>query len=692
MSLRRRTVRSTLTYVSMTTLAACGSGGGETAGTGSHPPASISVASGNNQTGEVGAPLTTALSVKIVDASGNGAVSVSVAWAVTGGNGSLAPSASTTGAGGVASTTWTLGQSAGSNTATATVVSLPAASFTATGIAGAVSSVTVSPATPSVVVGETVTLSAALRDQYGNVATGTVAWSSGTAAVANVSPLGVVTAVAQGTAVIAAAAGGKQGQATVTVTRPPLASITISAATSSLRTGSVLQLTAVSKDVTGAVVTPPLTWASSNPQVATISTSGLVTGLAQGATTITATASSLMSNAFALTLTPALSIALSGSQTLTIDGAAAYLVSDSITISGNARLTIRNSNVTVRVRNALRAVIELHDNARLEVVNSRVVPALTDPANLYLFAENTSSVLFDHATFYNAANFVGDATFTITNGSSIHSGNDIPEQAGAFGIVQVCCRVRGIVDNSELGSIGLFYGPGESATLENLRTGTPVSLALPRLTLTNTTVRTPQKKGPFERGWAVFADQDSRVTVRNATLNKFVLQEIRNQSVSYQDLATERPVSISFWGNSLQNVIVYNEWGFFTRNANVTLTNSRGVWLFPFETGTQRLVNSTMIEFDPRGFTGEIAFDNATWENAGEIIENNNFRMSGTVVMNDPELRRSLVWDANSRVRRIFAPAVELLFNASNFTTRQSVVIGGTTCLLDFFSTTPLRC
>ena len=81
-----------------------------------------------------------------------------------------------------------------------------------------VASVTVSPATASVNVGQTVQLTATLKDPSGNVLSGrAVTWTSGTPAVAMVSGSGLVTGVAPGSATLTATSEGQNGSATVRV-------------------------------------------------------------------------------------------------------------------------------------------------------------------------------------------------------------------------------------------------------------------------------------------------------------------------------------------------------------------------------------------------------------------------------------------------------------------------------------------
>ena len=79
-------------------------------------------------------------------------------------------------------------------------------------------SVTVSPTTAELDVGETVQLTAVVRDQNSNVMAGaSVTWMSGAGTVATVNASGLVTGVAGGTATITARSGSAQGTAEITV-------------------------------------------------------------------------------------------------------------------------------------------------------------------------------------------------------------------------------------------------------------------------------------------------------------------------------------------------------------------------------------------------------------------------------------------------------------------------------------------
>ncbi len=96
-------------------------------------PATITISSGDGQTGTVNTALPNPIVVKVEDADGDDVASAVVTWAVVSGGGTLSATSVTTGSDGTAQVTWTLGATVGTNTATATVTGLTAVTFTATG-------------------------------------------------------------------------------------------------------------------------------------------------------------------------------------------------------------------------------------------------------------------------------------------------------------------------------------------------------------------------------------------------------------------------------------------------------------------------------------------------------------------------------------------------------------------------------
>ena len=154
-----------------------------------------------------------------------------------------------------------------------------------------VETVVVTPPTSTVVVGGTAQLSASVRDATGRELTDRlVGWTSSDEAVATVSSTGLVSTLKPGSVTITASSEGKSGTATVTITAAPVASVTVTPPSASINVGQTATLTAQTLDGSGGVLTGRgVAWSSSNTQVATVSQSGVVTGVAPGSATITAT-------------------------------------------------------------------------------------------------------------------------------------------------------------------------------------------------------------------------------------------------------------------------------------------------------------------------------------------------------------------------------------------------------------------
>jgi uncharacterized protein YjdB len=171
-----------------------------------------------------------------------------------------------------------------------------------------VASVSVTPASPSVSVAQAIQLAATVRDANGNMLSGrVVTWASSNSAVATVSGGGLVTAVAAGSATITATSEGKSGTAAITATQTPapVASVNVSPASPSVTAGQTVQLAATPRDANGNTLSGRVvTWTSSNYAVATVSGSGLVSGVAAGSATITATSEGKSGTSTA-TVTPA---------------------------------------------------------------------------------------------------------------------------------------------------------------------------------------------------------------------------------------------------------------------------------------------------------------------------------------------------------------------------------------------------
>lgn len=169
----------------------------------------------------------------------------------------------------------------------------------------AVASVQVAPSSLQLLEGTTGALTATGRDAQGNLVPGaSFTWSSQASAVATVSNTGSVSAIAAGSTIVSATSGGVQGSATVTVTPALLLSVAPLMATTAA--GGSVAFTVTARDVNGNVYpTPPVTWSSSNLAVATVSSSGVATGVAAGIALISANSPNYVSTPGGLTVTTA---------------------------------------------------------------------------------------------------------------------------------------------------------------------------------------------------------------------------------------------------------------------------------------------------------------------------------------------------------------------------------------------------
>ncbi len=202
-------------------------------------------------------------------------------------------------------TTWTTSSaSVATVSATGNVTAVAAGSVTITAEAGgksATGAVTVNAFSPvnivginpnpvNVAVGDTRQLTALLRDGAGNDVTGQrpVTWSTSAAGVATVSATGLVTGVANGTATVTGTSEGKSGTTQVTV-GGPVQTIVIAPTTATVATGATTTLVATLRDAAGTtLIGRALAWTSGSPAVATVSSTGVVTGVGGGTATITA--------------------------------------------------------------------------------------------------------------------------------------------------------------------------------------------------------------------------------------------------------------------------------------------------------------------------------------------------------------------------------------------------------------------
>lgn len=141
----------------------------------------------------------------------------------------------------------------------------------------------------TMIIGETLTLTATVDPEDADV---TVNWQSSNTSAATVDSNGTVTANALGTTVITASVGSVKAECTVTVSdnSVKVESVTLDKNNTGIIIGETVKLTAtVSPDE---ATDKKVSWSSSNSKVASVSSDGTVTGVAEGTAQIYAKSSS----------------------------------------------------------------------------------------------------------------------------------------------------------------------------------------------------------------------------------------------------------------------------------------------------------------------------------------------------------------------------------------------------------------
>ncbi len=191
---------------------------------------------------------------------------------------------------------------AGATTATVTGVTKGTASIVAS-VEGKVTTVPVFVVDPTVAtvsvtatvpptffVGQTLQATSVARDSGNNALTSfTTTWTSSTPTVASVSATGLITALSAGTTTITATTGGKTGTLNVTVSLVPVARVLLTLPKPA-HVGRPATLVAELRNSSGTALTAAqrtFGWHSSDESIATISSTGVLTGLTYGTTIVT---------------------------------------------------------------------------------------------------------------------------------------------------------------------------------------------------------------------------------------------------------------------------------------------------------------------------------------------------------------------------------------------------------------------
>lgn len=173
--------------------------------------------------------------------------------------------------------------------------------------------------------------------------TTTATWVSSNVAVATIDANGLATGVDAGTTTITASLNGVISNPGSLTVNNPLVSIDVTPGAATINANQTQQFQAIGHFFNGATadLTNSVTWNSSDTAVATISSSGLATGVSAGDTTITAQMDGIVSNNATLTvLNPLLAIAITpATATITASGTQQYTATGTFTAGPPQNIT-----------------------------------------------------------------------------------------------------------------------------------------------------------------------------------------------------------------------------------------------------------------------------------------------------------------------------------------------------------------
>ena len=186
--------------------------------------------------------------------------------------------------------------------------------------------------------GDTVSLSAGAVDANGHeVAEAAFTWMSDDPLVAVVDRAGLVTAVGNGTAEIAAAVGAVSGTVALTVAQQP-GTVVVSPMADTLEAfGDTVRLLAEAMDANGhAVGGTAFTWTSGDTLVAVVDGTGLVTAMGNGVTTVAAEAGEAMGASMVTVMQSTDSVIVTPAADSIAPGEALHLSAEAVDANGNA--------------------------------------------------------------------------------------------------------------------------------------------------------------------------------------------------------------------------------------------------------------------------------------------------------------------------------------------------------------------
>jgi uncharacterized protein YjdB len=336
-----------------------------------------------------------------------------------------------------------------------------------------VATVTISPTTATLnAIGATTTLTAQPRNAAGDaLAASGVTWTVTDPAVATVSSAGLVTAVANGSTTVRATAGSASASATVTVAQAA-SLVAVSPETDTIVAGSSTTLTAVVTDAQSApVVGATVTWSSSDAAVASVASTGEVTGVSPGSATVTATSGS--ASAAATILVTAAPLIITSDTTLAGTVEVGELsIADGVTVTAGNDLTVRSTGA-VTIAGTLEA--DCHQLRLIADQDIVVTGAVENGCSAPVDSAPSITIVAGGGYDLRTATIVSGGDIDITNDSTL-TDDDIPAIGAPVRAARIANQSASICGVNSLaapparnGSDGTTGGRGANARTWTLR-------------------------------------------------------------------------------------------------------------------------------------------------------------------------------------------------------------------------------
>ena len=377
-------------------------------------------------------------------------------------------------------------------------------------------SIAVTPETATLAIGDTQPFIVTARDQAGNAMTGVnVTWTSSDEAVGTIDANGAFAALAEGTATVTATAGNITEEATVTVisNEPALASIAVTPSEITLGSGDTATFTATALDQSGDAMTGiEVAWTSSDEAVGTIGADGAFTAVADGTTTVTATAGNMTGTA-AVTVTTGTSGVVISPATITLGaGESRQFTATVYDLEGNATPgadvtwtssdeavgTIDADGLFTAVADGTATITATADNETgtatvtvesspvatriaVEPATATVLPGATRAFTATVFDQRDNTMDWIRVTWASSDMDVGTIDRAGLFGAFAEGTTDVTASAGeATGTAAVTVSATAVPDPNQGGNGGSSSGGSDggsseptfsAATCENLKSG-----------------------------------------------------------------------------------------------------------------------------------------------------------------------------------------------------------------------------